>query len=295
VPLIVLEAAAKKWRNTEMARTPKLRIDEVGQWSELKLEILKKYAAAYSRILSSKGLHHYYIDAFAGAGRHLSKQSGELIPGSPLNALAVEPPFEHFHLIDLDAARVEELRRLTAGRQNVTVHGGDSNEILLRQVLPQIRYEDYRRALCILDPYGLHLRWEVVAQAAALSTIELFVNFPVMDMNMNVLWKNDEAKREQIERMNAFWGDTSWRQSAYDSTGNLFEIPEKQSNEAVAEAYRERLKRVAGFKYVPEPAPMRNSRGAVVYYLFFAAQQPAADKIITDIFEAYKKQGRIRG
>ncbi len=33
-------------------------------------------------------------------------------------------------------------------------------------------------------------------------------------------------------------------------------------NAAVVAAYRQRLKDVAGFKFVPEPIPMRNTRGA---------------------------------
>ncbi len=42
-----------------------MQIDEVGNWSEIKLEIIQKYAVAYSTILSKKkNLHHVYIDAF---------------------------------------------------------------------------------------------------------------------------------------------------------------------------------------------------------------------------------------
>jgi three-Cys-motif partner protein len=77
-------------------RPKPVRYDEVGQWSELKLEIIRKYATAYSSILTSKGFHHAYIDGFAGAGRHISKRTNEMIPGSPLNALSVEPPFEDY-------------------------------------------------------------------------------------------------------------------------------------------------------------------------------------------------------
>jgi three-Cys-motif partner protein len=97
--------------------------------------------------------------------------------------------------------------------------------------------------------------------------------------------------------MNAFWGDDSWRDIAYATTPNLFGDleTEKQPNKVIAEAFRERLRRVAGFKYVPEPAPMRNSIGAIVYYLFFAAHQPEADKIVTDIFDAYRRRGLLRG
>lgn len=57
-----------------------LRLDEIGYWSELKLEIVRKYAAAYSTILARKAFvrAHVYIDAFAGAGVHLSKATGEV-------------------------------------------------------------------------------------------------------------------------------------------------------------------------------------------------------------------------
>lgn len=40
---------------------------------------------------------------------------------------------------------------------------------------------------------------------------------------------------------------------------------------------------------------MRNSLGAVVYYLFFAAQKPTAARIVTEILDRYRKQGKIRG
>jgi three-Cys-motif partner protein len=63
---------------------------EIGYWSEIKLDIIKDYATAYSRILSSQknpNLYHIYIDAFAGAGKHISKKTGTFILGSPMNPL----------------------------------------------------------------------------------------------------------------------------------------------------------------------------------------------------------------
>ena len=60
---------------------------------------------------------------------------------------------------------------------------------------------------------------------------------------------------------------------------------------AVVNAFRHRLREVAGFKYVPEPMPMRNSKGAVVYYLFFASPNRTGGKIVTDIFDKYRNRG----
>jgi three-Cys-motif partner protein len=281
-----------------MDKTPKpIKLDEVGEWSELKLEILKKYASAYTRILKGNNLHPIYIDGFAGAGQHVSRDTQELIPGSPLNALHIEPAFDEFYLVDLKPERVDNLRQLAPDKRNVHILNGDSNNLLLSEVFPKIRYEDYRRALCVLDPYGLHLKWDVLKAAAESKVIEIFLNFPVMDMNMNVLlWQPDKATQENIQRMNTFWGDDSWRKVAYANNMTLFgPKEEKQPNEVIAAAFRDRLKTVAGFKYVPDPAPMRNSNGAIVYYLYFAAHQPAAANIVTDILNNYRKQGKLHG
>lgn len=269
--------------------------DEIGYWSEIKLEILKDYARAYSTILGAQkdpSLYHVYIDAFAGAGMHLSRTSREFVPGSPLNTLSVQPPFREYHLIDIDEERVESLRELVGERSDVHIYSGDCNDILLNQVFPHVRYEDYRRGLCILDPYGLHLDWKVISMAGLKRTIDMFLNFPVADMNRNVLWHDPtKVDVQQIARMNLFWGDESWRDIAYSTSGNLFGNPEKEPNETVAEAFLQRLKKVAGFNRVPPPLPMRNSKGAIVYYLFFASQKGTAENIVVDIFEKYRRRG----
>ena len=99
-----------------------LKIDEIGPWTEVKLDILKRYATEYSKILSNQrnpSFFHVYIDAFAGAGFHLSETTGEMVLGSPLNALLVKPPFREYHLIDLDGNRIEGLRRVIGDRKDV--------------------------------------------------------------------------------------------------------------------------------------------------------------------------------
>ncbi|MGH9321137.1 MAG: three-Cys-motif partner protein TcmP [Vicinamibacteria bacterium] len=270
--------------------------DEIGYWSEIKLDIIKEYVAAYSRILSAQKrprLQHVYIDAFAGAGVHVSKTSGGFVLGSPTNALLVTPPFHAYHLIDLDAKKVSALETLVATREDVHIYFGDCNRVLLEQVLPQVRWEQYRRALCILDPYGLHLDWRVIAEAGRMRSVDIFLNFPVIDINRNVLRHDREGvAAEQEQRMTRFWGDDSWRRIAYRPSKQhvLWGTPseEKVTNEEVAAAFRERLQKVAGFKNVPEPIAMRNSQNAVVYFLFFASQKPVAEGIVQDIFAKYR-------
>ena len=273
-----------------------MRFDEVGYWSEVKLEIIQKYATAYSVILNKQGFikKYFYIDGFSGPGVHISKQTQEYIPGSPLNALSVNPPFHGYYFIDMDGDKAECLRAISGEYKNVTVYKGDCNKILLETVFPNIQYETYTRALCLLDPYGLHLNWDVIYTAGQSKAIEIFLNFPIMDMNMNILKKNpDKAEQGQIERMNRFWGDESWRESAYKKEPGLFEkIDEKTTNKTVVSAFAEKLKKVAGFQYVAQPLPMRNNKGTTVYYLMFASPNKTGHSIVNDIISKYEDRGK---
>src|SRR5262245_41634721 len=149
--------------------------DEIGHWSEIKLDIIEKYATAYSKVLASpnqRRLQHIYIDGFAGGGVHVSKTTQELIYGSPIRALEVVPPFREYHFIDLNGKKVGALREKIANRSDAHLYDGDCNSILLNEVFPKVTYEQYRRGLCLLDPYGLHLNWEVLETAGKMKSIE---------------------------------------------------------------------------------------------------------------------------
>jgi len=272
-----------------------MRFDDIGYWSEIKLDIVREYAAAYSKILTARhdpALHHVYIDGFSGAGLHKTKDTGEFVLGSPLNALNVKPPFREHFLIDLDGDKIAHLRTLVGYRADVHLLHGDCNQVLQTDVFPKVRFEDYRRGLCLLDPYGLHLNWNVLRRAGEMRTIDLFLNFPMMDMNRNVLWRDPMgAATADQARMTAFWGDESWRDIVYRPSRQLNILGEseveKAGNKQIADAFRQRLTDVAGFKQVLPPMPMRNSKGLVVYYLFFACQKIIAGKIVRHIFRKH--------
>jgi len=274
---------------------PGFRFDEVGEWSVLKQDIIEQYGSAYTKAFNVRGrqLKKYYIDGFSGAGVHVVKRTREQIEGSPARALKIIPPFDGFYFIDLDKDKAAYLQKQCEGRSNVQIINDDANASL-RTLLPTIQYEKYNRALCVLDPYGLHLDWEVMQLAGQSRAVDMFLNFPVMDMNRNAIWRSPErVPPEGIERMNRFWGDQSWKQAAYAKSrqSDLFSEPddEKQPNSAIVAAFRQRLNKVAGFEFVPEPLPMVNSRNAVVYYLFFASPKPVAQDIITDIFRKHRR------
>ncbi len=238
-------------------------------------------------------LQWIYIDAYAGPGYHVSRATGGLVEGSPLIALNTDPPFWEYHFIDANSRRADHLRELVGNRSDVFVYSEDCNKALLSDVFPRAGYSDYRRALCLLDPYNINLSWDVIEAAGKARSIEVFVNFMIMDINRNALRRNPDksiqSKKDQLTRL---WGDESWETVGYATDRNLFNEPEKVSNAEFAEAFRLRLEQKAGFKYVPHPMPMKTNSGSTIYYLYFASQKPVAANIVSDVFAKYRtKQG----
>jgi three-Cys-motif partner protein len=269
-----------------------IALDEIGRWSRCKHAILRDYMVEYAKILARfPSLKPVYVDAFCGAGVAISKESGEIVQGSPLLALNIQPPFHHYHFIDTDGQKTEQLQRLVGSRTDVSVYSEDCNQALLT-ILPTLSYAGHYRGVCFLDPYGLHLNWEVIKMAGTMKTTEIFLNFPIADMNRNVLRRDQSKTRaDQAARMTAFWGDETWRDVAFSSREMLFdELKEKSTNEQIAQAFRERLQDVAGFKFVSKPAAMLNSTGATLYYLFFASQNQTGERIASHILRELPKK-----
>jgi three-Cys-motif partner protein len=284
-----------KKKENQHSEVANVKLDEIGVWSEIKIAILREYAGAFTSILKTKTWCKgcCYIDAFAGAGVHISKTTGEMVQGSPLNALLVEPRFDRIVLIDLDEEKVESLKTLCGHDSRVEIEPGDCNEILLEKVVPSLPYASYWRGLCVLDPYGIHgktLRWQTIKQIADLGTVDIFLNFPLMDINRNTLRSRlANADNSDVDAFNEFCGSEEWKDLMYqeDLFGDLNKIG---NNQTLAKWFQERIEKVAGFKFVPDPILMQNSKGGQLYFLYFASHQSVAQKVISDIFKKYRKK-----
>jgi three-Cys-motif partner protein len=145
----------------------------------------------------------------------------------------------------------------------------------------------------------LNPNWEVVETAGKMKSVEIFLTFMIVGANRNVLLsKYSRISARQRARMNTFWGDPSWQEAAYKEQRSLFHDMDKllkQPNIEIANAYKKRLLEVAGFKYVPDPIPMKTTTGSVMYYLFFATHNEIGAKIIRSIFKKYRTAGIIYG
>lgn len=271
-------------------------ITPIGAWSEMKIQIVRDYAKAYSDIMQNqKWLKSYaYIDGFAGAGKHKSRKTNEDIDGSPRAVLQVEPPFPHYHFVELNPKRAELLKALEDMRPGcVTVHNGDANDRLLNAILPHYQRPLYTRALLLLDPFNIGIDWRVTEAAGKSEAVDMFLNFMVMDANMNAIHLDpDTVQPEQAARMTRFWGDESWRETMYQKPEGLlpgfdYDLREKQPNDTLAGAFADRLRETAGFKYVAKPLKVRSDTGQVLYYLYFACHNETGHRIASHLFREW--------
>jgi three-Cys-motif partner protein len=270
--------------------------DTIGSWSVEKLELLRKYLQAYVTVLKNQSFikGYEYIDGFAGTGKPKTRDEERYVEGSPRVALALSTPFTRYHFIEISDWRIqkiEEMKRDFPDRK-IEIYPGDCNRVLCDQIIPSLPWSSYKRAIAFLDPFGMSLEWDTLKAIAGTRTIEVFVNFPVMDINRNVRLKNkNRISEESRERMDRFWGP-GWEGEIFEERQGLFEketVLKPQSARGLGYRYQKRLLEI--FRFCTIPVVLRNSSNAPLYCLIFAGHNKTGANIAEDIFGNFEKMG----
>jgi len=277
----------------------KEKIDRIGKWSEDKLDLLKKYLEAYTKIMKNRKWcrGYYYIDAFAGTGKPQAKDEQRFIDGSPRCALTIQNPFSGYYFIEKTRWRVEKLRALKRefGQVPIEILKGDCNQILVKEIIPLFPYSSFKRALLFLDPFGMSITWDILERSSHPKTIEVILNMPIMAMNRACLLNNpDKLTRRHIEMMNNFWGNDDWQKIVYRDVLTLFgsaKIKNCIDSKELSNYFVQRLRSI--FNFVSRPLIMRNSNNAPLYCLIYAGHQKVAKDIVESIFGRFEKTRRV--
>lgn len=185
------------------ASDDELPVQCVGNWvPDDKHHYLKRYIEA-TRAVRAKFLvpsqgrpagGAAFIDLFAGPGKCRVRETGEIIPGSPMLALMHEgAPFTKVIACDIDDENVSSLSLRTAGyRGRSLILKGDCNEIIddvVRAVPP------FGLNIALIDPFGLDaLKFETIRKLAAVRRMDLIIHFPTMDMKRNFDRNQDSVR-----------------------------------------------------------------------------------------------------
>jgi three-Cys-motif partner protein len=207
-----------------------------GEHTRRKLDVVAKYLAAYVTVMKRQDFRLYYVDGFAGSGASTSKAEAErsqdptlfpaadVLDGSPIRALSVEPPFDHYILIE---KREENVRSLSALQEkfsdrSIEIAPGDANQ-RLGEFCDRISNRRLNRAVVFLDPFGLSVRWETVQRLAATRKVDLWYLVPVDGMSRQI--KDDGTFLPGASKIDEIWGSAGWRAKAVrriDNSNDLF-------------------------------------------------------------------------
>lgn len=262
-------------------------IPERGSWTRLKLGLLQEYLVAFVTATKYKAPERYYIDAFAGPGTNRLRETQEYFDGSPRVALQVEPPFTKCFFVEKSRKRAKELaclREEFPGRANtILILVGDCNE-LIREILEEI--PPGAPCFAFLDPQGTELAWSTVGILAnhkrsfSKYKIELFILFP-FDFLVRLLPRNPRRLSEKHRQLwNVILGTPEWEES-------YRKVREGDSIEGLRDSflriYRSQLDRI-GYEFI-KPILITDEKGKPMYFMIFASDHPAGDKIMTSIYE----------
>lgn len=271
-----------------------------GSWTEVKLDKVRQYLAAYNIALKDQPFDRIYIDAFAGTGYRTSKtdpssnrnlfdvpEVNDLAKGSAQVALEVEPAFDRYIFIEQNRNRLAELKKLAShfpGKSDrIEFVRGNANEVIKAICLKT----NWRRsrAVMFLDPYGMQVDWSTIEQIARTRSIDLWYLFASGIGVNRLLTRSGRIPPQWQAKLDRMLGYRGWREEFYASSsepslfGNLSSAIYKNYDDARAERFiLNRLREI--FAGVAEPSlALKNSTGHCMYHLVFACGSKAGAKI----------------
>ena len=247
-----------------------------GPWSKDKLYFVRYFSTLFNGGMKNLWPTRAYVDLFAGPGRCIDRETGVEYDGSPLLSLQCQTPFTHLFFNDIDDSFVSALRtrqeRLYP-KSNVAYFNLDCNQAAqeIASQLPQGAL-----TLAFIDPWNYELNFDSLAHLGQRQATDLIVTFHTT--------ANKRNAHQDIEAVDAFLDDRDWRTRYWKSRGNVSRPPTIE----LIDSFRSRLSSRLGYTQFGDPMPIKNSGGAPIFYLLFAAKHPRA----LDFWE--KSSARLR-
>lgn len=225
-----------------------------GEHTRRKLDVVAKYLAAYVTVMKKQQFELFYVDGFAGSGASTSKAetqksedptlfpTADVLDGSPIRALSVEPPFDHYIFIEKSDENVRSLSGLREKfpQQAIELAAGDANDRLC-EFCDRISAERFDRAVVFLDPFGLSVRWQTIERLAITEKVDLWYLVPVEGMSRQI--KDDGTFLPGASKIDDIWGSAAWRTKAVrpaDHPADLFgSVDERLEKIAKAKQFSE--------------------------------------------------------
>ena len=214
----------------------------------------------------------------------LDKDESEYLTGSARVALETNPPFTHYIFVDVDSIGVQRLESLKSEFQredrSIYIRQRDCNEYLTEFLQKIERQKDQWRDVVFLDPFGMQVPWNTIADIGKTGIVEILIKLPVGMAIQRLLKRSGEFSQKEREKLHSYFGTSEWYDLLYSRREGLFGpavAKQDDSGDVLVRWYRERLKAVFG--YVTEAREVQTVSGRPLYYLIFAGPNRTGAKI----------------
>ena len=142
-----------------------------------------------------------------------------------------------------------------------------------------------------MDPFGMQVPWDTIAEIGRTKAIEVFINFPVGMAIQRLLKRSGKFTPAERNKLDQYFGTDEWYDLLYEPGQDLFgenTTKIQEAGDVLVKWYRQRLQSV--FPFVSLAREIQSTRGRPLYYLIFAGPNETGAKIANYVL----KQGARR-
>lgn len=240
--------------NPYLSKVDNLPIRPSGPWIRDKYYYLSRYFQIFTVSMRRKW-NLTFIDLFAGPGRCLIEATGKEEDGSALQSL--QHDFDKYVFVEENPGCLEALKaRCKKSPKFARIHffNGDCNTLLgdINRVL-----DDHDLHLIFADPTNIDIRFDTIEQLTRGRKADLLLNIQFgMDIKRNFV---QYRKQGDSSRLGLFLGSSvDW-----DTI--------QEPLDAI-KLYKERIKTLGYSTVEYKDIPIKNTKNAPMYFLFFASR-----------------------
>jgi three-Cys-motif partner protein len=190
-------------------RTDGLPVRLVKPHSAKKARTVSQDLGTVGRAMARQWFEVHYLELFCGPGYLLDDATNEEVPGSPLQALSIQRPFDRYVFSDFSDVCADALeQRIAAMRAQgivlppTNVLQGDANDLAhLERVCSYI--DPKALVIAYLDPAKPSLHWSTVEfLARKFRYIDFIINLPFSGIHRSLTAGGDEGPRLMLNHPN---------------------------------------------------------------------------------------------
>lgn len=258
-----------------------------GYWTEVKLDILRKYLVGFN-LASKRAGATVYLDLFAGKVLNTRPDTGTEYEGSTAVAMRTMPAFTRLAFWELEgpASRLRhDLASAFPGDSRYQVVAGDCN-VHLGEGLTFVSDLRWAPTFVFIDPKGLQVAWTTLQQLAGWRResrgrkVELWILFPesALERVLGLKGVKGQSSASQLDRL---FGNDDW--VAIHQRRRSGEYSPDRTRAEFINLLRWRLTNDLGYR-TTHALTLGNVNDHPVYTMVFATDVTAGDSIMRDVY-----------